>query len=98
MAWAGQESCLIDRYDGRALLDLIPPPPAKISVPPADELLLERCGRACVFHTQMFACFTRNCTRVSDTTARLVCAPLLFNVPSFLNYERYRDLGAWLSV
>jgi hypothetical protein len=70
MPWAGQEGCLIDRYDGRALLDVLPPPPSSCSLPPDDELLLER--RVTVRATA--------CCRSHSL--------------SFLNYERFRDLGA----
>ena len=92
MPWAGQEvrarfavrrpcsrltpakGCLIDRYDGRALLDMIAAPPARASAPSPDELLLER-------HA------------ASHAVPR---APRSF-LFSFLNYERYRDLGALLA-
>jgi hypothetical protein len=60
MPWAGQEGCLIDRYDGRALLDLIPGPPAKSSVPSADELLLER-----------YECFTNSCSSHASTLIQI---------------------------
>jgi hypothetical protein len=36
------KDCLIDRYDGRALLDMIPAPPARSCLPSHDDLLLER--------------------------------------------------------
>ena len=92
MPWAGQEvrarcavrrpcsrltpakGCLIDRYDGRALLDMIAAPPARASAPSPDELLLER-----------------------RAASPAVPRPRSF-LFSFLNYERYRDLGALLAV
>ena len=92
MPWAGQEvrarcavrrpcsrltpakGCLIDRYDGRALLDMIAAPPARASAPSPDELLLER--------------------RAASPAVPLPRSFLF----SFLNYERYRDLGALLAV
>ena len=64
------KACLIDRYDGRALLDIMPAPPASSSVPLQDELLLER-------HVKLLPPSSRSHTR------------------SFLNFERYRDLGGW---
>ncbi len=90
MPWAGQEGCLIDRYDGRALLDALPPPPPSCSLPPDDELLLER--RVTVPVRATACCWARDRARhrLTQSRATACCSRSL----SFLNYERFRDLGA----